>query len=410
MMLDAAAVGQAFTSVPLRSVGRFVRGITFKPDDVINTSDTTAVFCMRTKNVQADLDLSDVWGIPSAFVKREEQFLQPGDILVSSANSWNLIGKCCWIPSFERRATFGGFVSVLRADPEQVEPRYLYRWFASDPVQAKLRSFGRQTTNISNLDLERCLAMQLPLPPLSEQRRIAAILDQADALRAKRRAALAQLDEMARAIFVDMFGEPIANPKAWPVSSLSSLSYRIQIGPFGSQLHEEDYIAGGVPLINPTHLKAGKIRPDWSLTVPSEKYKQLSQYHLAKGDLIMGRRGEMGRCAVVSSAEHGWLCGTGSLFVRPHIAKLNLYYLDHLISSSSMRGFLQNVAQGVTMANLNKDIVGSLPIPLPPKELQDKFANSLAEVEILRANIDREVLILDTLFASLQHRAFRGEL
>jgi type I restriction enzyme, S subunit len=89
-----------FTAAPtaLGDVAAFIRGITFKPDDVVPLENKGAVACMRTKNVQIDLDVSDVWGVPQNFVRNRNQFLKLGDILVSSANSWNLVGKCCWVP------------------------------------------------------------------------------------------------------------------------------------------------------------------------------------------------------------------------------------------------------------------------------------------------------------------------
>lgn len=187
--------------VNLGDVASFVRGINFKPDDVVALGGPDTVACMRTKNVQVELDLDDVWGVSEAFVRRPEQFLRCGDVLVSSANSWNLVGKCSWIPELPWRASFGGFVSVLRANRARVDARYLYRWFAWDHTQALLRSFGQKTTNISNLNLERALALHLPLPAIDEQRRIAAILDQTETLRAQRRAAISQLDSLGQAVF-----------------------------------------------------------------------------------------------------------------------------------------------------------------------------------------------------------------
>ncbi len=195
-------------AVALGDVAEFVRGINFKPDDVVRPGTPGSVACMRTKNVQSELDLSDVWSVGEQFVRRKDQFLQAGDVLVSSANSWNLVGKCCWIPELPGRASFGGFVSVLRPHRTKVEPRFLYRWFASDRIQTTLRSFGQQTTNISNLNIDRCLKLPLPLPPLAEQRRIAEVLDRAESLRAKRRAALAQLDSLTQFLFLDLFGDP----------------------------------------------------------------------------------------------------------------------------------------------------------------------------------------------------------
>ena len=183
-------------TVHLGDVASFIRGITFKPNDVMPVGSPDTVACMRTKNVQAELDLSDVWGIHESFVKRENQFLKLGDLLVSSANSWNLVGKCCWVPQLQWSATFGGFITVLRGDQSRIDPRYLYHWFSSARIKATVRSYGRQTTNISNLNINRCEKLTLLLPPLPEQYRIVGILDKADGLRAKHRTALAQLDTL----------------------------------------------------------------------------------------------------------------------------------------------------------------------------------------------------------------------
>ena len=129
------------TFVRLGDVATFVRGITFKPDDIVPVGAPGSVACMRTKNVQGTLDVSDVWGIPQSFVRRVDQFLQPGDMLVSSANSWNLVGKCCLVPELPWRATFGGFISALRGDSNRVNAKYLYHWFSSPRIQATARSF-----------------------------------------------------------------------------------------------------------------------------------------------------------------------------------------------------------------------------------------------------------------------------
>ena len=176
------------TNVRLGDVASFIRGITFKPGDVVPLGSPGTVGCMRTKNVQSDLDLEDVWAVPKALVPRADQMLRGGDVLVSSANSWNLVGKCSWVPDLSYASSFGGFVAVLRATSDTLDARYLYRWFSSTRLQKLVRSFGRQTTNISNLDIQRCRDLEIPLPPLPEQRRIAAILDQAARVRHLRHA------------------------------------------------------------------------------------------------------------------------------------------------------------------------------------------------------------------------------
>ncbi|WP_051358712.1 MULTISPECIES: restriction endonuclease subunit S [unclassified Afipia] len=200
--------------VRLGEVADFIRGVTYKPADVSIAADSNAIACMRTKNIQTDLEDDDLVFIPKSPIKIDK-LLRAGDILVSSANSWNLVGKCCWVPDLPYQATFGGFTSVLRADPKRAFPRYLYHWFATDRTQQLARSFGQQTTNISNLNQGRCLELEIPLPPLPEQRRIAAILDKADDLRRKRKRALELLDGLTQSIFLEMFGDPVSNPKGY---------------------------------------------------------------------------------------------------------------------------------------------------------------------------------------------------
>lgn len=332
--------------------------------------------------------------------------LRPGDIVFARTGATT--GKSFLIKECPPDAVFASYLIRVRVRND-VEPRYISHFFQTSDYWSQI-SKGARGAAQPGVNATTLKALEVPLPPLPEQRRIVTILDQAETLRGRRREALKELDSLTQSIFIEMFGDPIQNPKGWKVAPLSSCAERIQIGPFGTQLHEEDYIEGGIPLVNPTHIHMGKIRPDRSLTVSEVKYKQLSQYHLDVGDLILGRRGEMGRCAVVGSLERGWLCGTGSLFVRPRTDAMTSTYLSHIISSPSMRRYLENVAQGVTMANLNKVIVGALPIPVPPLERQHQFNCQLNALETLKNSQRRSLDELGSLFASLQHRAFRGEL
>jgi type I restriction enzyme S subunit len=206
----------------LGEVAAYVGGITFKPTDLVEVGAPDSVVCMRTKNVQERLETEDLIAVPRSFVKRPEQMLREGDILVSSANSWNLVGKCCFVPRLPYDAAIGGFISLLRPAPERVDPAYLYRWLAWDTTQQQVRQLARQTTNIANLPRERFLDLDVPLPTLTEQRRIAAILDEADVLRRKRRESLALLDDLLRATFLDMFGDPVTNPRGWRIVRLGA--------------------------------------------------------------------------------------------------------------------------------------------------------------------------------------------
>ena len=204
---------------------------------------------MRTKNVQVTLDQTDLIAVPGTIVKSPDKMLAEGDILVSSANSWNLVGKCCQVRDLHFPSTAGGFISILRPTTEDLDADYLYRWFSSDEVQATLRSFGNQTTNISNLNHKRTLKLQLPLPSLAEQKRIAEILDATDALRAKRRESHAQLDTLLQSTFLDMFGDPVTNPMGWESTHLPDLvskrEHALKRGPFGGALKKKIFVPAG---------------------------------------------------------------------------------------------------------------------------------------------------------------------
>ena len=169
--------------------------------------------------------------------------------------------------------------------------------------------------------------------------------------------------------FIALFGDPFRNEKGWNLIPLSDVA-DIRIGPFGSLLHKEDYIQNGHALVNPSHIVEGVICPDPNLTVSDEKYQELSAYHLKIGDIVLGRRGEMGRCAVVTA--EGMLCGTGSMIIRPN-AKMRPYFLNNILSSPSYKQVIESKAVGVTMMNINVPIVSSLTIPELPMGLQEEF-------------------------------------
>jgi type I restriction enzyme S subunit len=251
---------------------------------------------------------------------------------------------------------------------------------------------------------------KIPLPPLAEQKRIAVILDKADALRTRTRAQLAAYDELLQAVFLEMFGDPVLNEKGWEVKPMKEVVERIQIGPFGSQLHKSDYIQGGIPLINPSNILNQKIKIDEEVSITEPLFSKLSQYNLIENDVVIARRGEMGRCAVVKK-DHGKLfCGTGSLFIRTNKRLILPEYLQAFLSSTNIIKFLHNKARGVTMMNLNKKIIGSLEIPVPPCSLQKKYVKSIRLNDQV-SKLNKEALTQsDDLFNSLLQRAFRGEL
>jgi type I restriction enzyme S subunit len=390
----------------LGDAASFIRGITFKPGDVVPVGSSGSVACMRTKNVQTELDLSDVWGIPESFVKRDDQFLAAGDLLVSSANSWNLVGKCCWVPELPWRATFGGFISVLRGDPAKIEPRYLYHWFSSPRIQATVRSFGQQTTNISNLNIDRCLRLPLSLPPLPEQRRIATIVDMAGALRAKRRASLAKLDQLTQFIFVDMFGDPATNPKGWDASTIGDISEKVTDGEHLTPKRE----ASGIKLLSARNIRDGWIDFSQVDYVGSEEYARIAKRcDPRRGDVLISCSGTVGRVASVETDEPFALVRSAAM-VRPKQGRVRTKFLELYLRMPAMRMQMLRKANASSQANLFQGQIRDLPALVPPLSLQDSFDKKVACVESLKMTLSASDEELTSLFESIRERAFEGEL
>lgn len=210
---------------------------------------------------------------------------------------------------------------------------------------------------------------QFNLDSLERQAEIVSVLHRCEEIVEKKKQELKLLDELVRGRFVELFGDPVSNPYGYDKVALSDLA-DIKIGPFGSLLHKEDYIEGGHPLINPSHIIDGKVSPDDKLTISDEKYEELSVYQLKTGDVVMGRRGEMGRCAVVP--EEGFLCGTGSILIRTK-GEVTADYIQKIISFPSFKKTIEDMAVGQTMPNLNVPIVSGFQIIKPPVEVQDSY-------------------------------------
>ena len=285
----------------------------------------------------------------------------------------------------------------IKSDDSIIDSLYFYYFMCNVDLQNYCES-----TTVPSVRKTRIAEIEIPLPPLDEQRRIAAVLDKVSGLIAKRREQLDKLDELVKARFVEMFGDPVSNPYNWEKVPLSELA-DIRIGPFGSLLHKEDYIEGGHPLVNPSHIIDGKIVIDEKLTVSHQKYIELEAYHLKAGDVVMGRRGEMGRCAVVS--QEGLLCGTGSLLIRPK-GKVTADYIQKIISFPSFKKMIEDMAVGQTMPNLNVPIVSAFKIIKPPMQVQENYYTFVTQVDKSKLTIQQSLDKLEVLKRALMQQYF----
>jgi len=245
----------------------------------------------------------------------------------------------------------------------------------------------------------------IPLPPLAVQRRIAEVLDRAEALRAKRRAALAQLDSLTQSLFLDLFGDPVANRKSFPVSRMGDVC-DVRDGTHDSPKYVSE---GGYPLVTSKNLSRGYMDLSDVNLISEADYVQINKRSkVDRGDIIMPMIGTIGspvlvedepRFAIKNVALIKFTEASPSPILVRHL--LSCSYFDHIVGQKNRGGTQKFVSLGD---------LRSFPLPLPPIPLQREFARRVTAVEALKTAQRASLAELDALFATLQQRAFRGEL
>jgi type I restriction enzyme S subunit len=180
----------------------------------------------------------------------------------------------------------------------------------------------------------------------------------------------------------------------------------IRTGPFGSQLHESDYSAEGTPVVMPKDIVEGRVSIASIARVDDTHVARLSQHQLAPGEIVYGRRGDIGRQALVTEREAGWLCGTGCLRISLGDRVLNPAFLHYYLRQPSVIGWISNQAIGATLPNLNTSILRSVPVRYPPLSVQRKIAAILSAYDDLIENNARRIAILEEMARSLYREWF----
>jgi type I restriction enzyme, S subunit len=293
-------------------------------------------------------------------------------------------------------------------DERKIGTKYLERFLRSPRALAFYASKLRGTTaRRRTLPDDIFLSLLVPVPPLAEQRRIADLLDRADGLRAKRSAAIRQLDRLIQTIFLDLFGDPIVNPKRWPNPTLGGLLTFQQYGP---RFYDESYSPDGMRIVRITDLdEAGTLNfSEMPRLAVSEADRQ--KYSLREGDLIFARSGAtVGKVALIKRGDPP--CIAGAYFITMRFGDtVEPIYARSVLTSPSIREKVAKLSRQAAQQNFSGPGLRRLPMPLPPIELQRTFVRRVAAVDRLRGSHCAALAELDALFGALQHRAFRGEL
>lgn len=293
----------------------------------------------------------------------------------------------------------------------KVLPEYLYYFFLDHKEQLVAQAVGNAQPNISQQKIKNT---EINLPPIPEQKRLVAILDEAFADIEQARAKTEQNLKNARELFESYLQQVFSQrDEEWEELTVGQATGGVFTGPFGSLLHKSDYIENGTPLVNPAHITATGIEPDLRKTISNETAQRLSSYIMNEGDIVIGRRGEMGRCALITSKESGYLCGTGSFFIKASERVLSDYLVRYLRSSVG-KSRLEQMAGGAVMLNLSNAELSNLSLYFPPidkqKESVREIGNIAVQIEAVEQIYQNKLTALDELKQSILQKAFSGEL
>jgi type I restriction enzyme S subunit len=387
-----------------------LRGVSYKKEDASDSQRLGYLPILRAGNItDAGLVFSDLVFVPKERVL-EKQLIKKGDVVIAaSSGSIEVVGKAAQAKG-NFNGSFGAFCKVLRPNAK-VYHDYFAHFFKTLDYRRRVSALAAGA-NINNLRNEHLDNLQIPLPPLAEQKRIAEVLDKAEELRSKRRAALAQLDSLTQSIFLEMFGDPVRNPKKWPrlkLVDVCSSPEDIKCGPFGTQLSCSEFREEGVPLWGIKNVNKHFELPTHEF-LDARTAQRLIQYSIQSGDIVMTRKGTVGNCSVYPLDFPLGIMHSDLLRLRVDRETCDPIFLSHQLHySRDVAGQLALISGGAVMPGINVTKLKSLEVLVPGIVLQREFAHRVAAVEKIKATQRASLAELDTLFASLQHSAFSNK-
>jgi type I restriction enzyme S subunit len=401
-------------SKPLSAVAEVIRGVSFSKDDGDTSPSEGRLPVIRAGSIQDSLLLNEgrIW-VHQEKVNENQKIRRDDIIMCTSSGSSDLVGKCAK-SEIDFNGSFGAFCAGIRPNKEKVSASYLYHFLTSP----KFRNWSSSSSgaNIKNIRISELAEFEIPLPPLEEQKRIAAILDKADAIRRKRQEALKLADEFLRAVFLDMFGDPVENTKGWEVKKLKDLSTKILSGntPSGGSAV---YVEKGITFFRSQNVWKNNLVFEDIAYIDEKTHKSMSKSSLKNRDILITKTGRintenssLGRAALYEGADD-------SANINGHVYLIRLAdkslceFILFILTTKEYREYIRSVCVGgIDKRQLNKEHLEQFPIILPPAELQTQFINILKIVNLKREKALHGLKDSTELFDSLIQKAFSGKL
>ena len=376
--------------VDLGEIAEFINGYAFKPTDWSNTG----IKIIRIQNLTSG---EKSFNRTSKSVP-DKYLVKKGDILVSWSATLDVFE---W--SEEEDALLNQHIFLVKPFHDRISKKYFK--YALGYSIAEMSNFTHGST-MKHIVRKDFLKHKIPLPTIEEQNRIVKILDQAQSLIEKRKQAIAYLDDYIKAVFLDMFGDPVSNPKGWEVRKLEHL---LKFLTSGSRGWAKYYSTNGEYFLSIKNVgRDNRLNLTNVVYINPPKNAEAKRTIVQKGDVLFSITADLGRTIVVPQLEK-------KAFINQHLAILRLkeqvdpIYMTHYLSSAGGQQQLKNLNKGSAKAGLNFNNIKSLNILLPPVQLQIKFASTVIKVELLREKMQSQLKDLENNFQAQLQRAFRGE-
>ncbi|NER27845.1 MAG: hypothetical protein F6J89_09480 [Symploca sp. SIO1C4] len=337
---------------------------------------------------------------------------QAGDVVITKLGE--LCGVACQIPKNAQSGIIVADVVRFRGDSSRIDHRYLVHFLNSQDGRCQVSQLTKGTTR-QRVNLSDFKKIQIPLPTLEEQRRIAAILDKADEVRRKRKQAIALTEELLRSLFLDMFGDPVTNPKGWDKTTFGDLvpaKGEIVDGPFGSSLKPECYVNNGIRVIRNFNIHDDLFDQSSFVYVTEQKFVEIFRSNVIPGDLLLSTKGTIGDICVMPELQgESVLSASGTVRIRlPGKSPLLAEFIVQQMVQASYKKYMKLFEAGTNQKYLNLSGIRKMELIVPPMQIQHNFVAVRENINHLKIRQQIDYSESNNLFNSILQKAFRGEL
>lgn len=335
----------------------------------------------------------------------EDFYLKDGDILMSHINSVSHLGKVAIFENIDIDIIHGMNLLVLKGDKSKVFPKYSYYYFITNKFRKQLIPITKKSVNQASFNISDLKELEIPLASYENQIRIANLLEKTETTIAERKNGIDLLDELIKATFYQMFGDPVKNGKGWRKDEIGNIT-NVGTGATPSRNNETEYFNGRIPWIKTTEVDGGQILDsEEKITEKAIKETNCKVYPLNTILLAMYGQGKTRGNVAMLKIEAATNQACAAILPNEMFNEVFSFYQMKLLYS-----FIRNLARGGNQENLNLSIVKKIELIIPPIELQDQFATIAQKIERIKAEQKAQLKDLEELYASISHQVFAGDL